>query len=62
MLVNSLFKEGTAMKFKFGIFIIAAAMVVLSFFGGNEDPSLTSSEIIMTKADATAYWNSISAD
>ena len=50
------------MKLKTGFVIILLSVVVLSVFGREDDVRLTSSELMMTKADATAYWDSLSAE
>ncbi len=50
------------MKLKTGLVIVLLSVVVLSVFGREDDSKLSSTELIMTKADATAYWDSLSAE
>lgn len=50
------------MNFKIGVFIIALSMVALSVFGKDDEVNLSSTQMIMTKAEASAYWNSVAAE
>ena len=47
------------MKIRTGLIIILLSIVVLSVFGHEDESALSSTKMILTKADANEYWDSL---